>query len=299
VHGSLSAQEILYLTLAYDWMLFSHQLSNRLAKGEEVFHFCFYVLQFIASAEFCLPLLAPRACLCCPQQSVSILPAQSEDDRKTASHVNPSTVDFEAAQVRALLEQAHSISDDSAVNSRGHLSPSVNGLSESRLLPDADIVAATSFAGADVFVQPRSEVQTVSSGLTRALASAAQCRASSVQPNEAPTQRGAAMPSSEPHVDSVAGSLRGRSIPIAIPVTSLGRRCRSDVDVPIRSSAQHTEEQLVRCNRTVFSRISSELCRMCALMVIGPSPCGKLAAGEWRYPGSVSTYPSACTESET
>ena len=54
VHRTLSAAEILYLTVAYDWMLFSHQLSDRMAKGEEVFYFCFYFLQFIMGPEFSL-----------------------------------------------------------------------------------------------------------------------------------------------------------------------------------------------------------------------------------------------------
>jgi myotubularin-related protein 14 len=34
-HQSLSEMEFLYLMLAYDWMLFSHQLKNRADKGEE------------------------------------------------------------------------------------------------------------------------------------------------------------------------------------------------------------------------------------------------------------------------
>jgi hypothetical protein len=34
VHRSLNAAQILYLTVAYDWMLFGHHLHNRLEKGE-------------------------------------------------------------------------------------------------------------------------------------------------------------------------------------------------------------------------------------------------------------------------
>lgn len=62
VHRSLNATEMLYLTLAYDWMLFKHQLSDRLAKGEEVFYFCFYFLQFIHGLEFSLPPCHTGAC---------------------------------------------------------------------------------------------------------------------------------------------------------------------------------------------------------------------------------------------
>ena len=52
IHRSLDAEQILYLTLGYDWMLFSHLLTDRLDKGEDIFYFCFYMLQFIASKEF-------------------------------------------------------------------------------------------------------------------------------------------------------------------------------------------------------------------------------------------------------
>jgi hypothetical protein len=47
IHRSLSPSQILYLTTAYDWMLFGHHLSNRLGKGEDVFYFCFDFLQYI------------------------------------------------------------------------------------------------------------------------------------------------------------------------------------------------------------------------------------------------------------
>lgn len=49
VHQNLDAREILYLTIAYDWMFFGHQLSNRLRKGEDVFYFCFDFLQYITA----------------------------------------------------------------------------------------------------------------------------------------------------------------------------------------------------------------------------------------------------------
>ncbi|XP_064604588.1 myotubularin-related protein 14-like isoform X2 [Liolophura sinensis] len=54
IHKSLSATEILYLTIAYDWFLFGHDLTDRLQKGEEILYFCFHFLKFIASEEFSL-----------------------------------------------------------------------------------------------------------------------------------------------------------------------------------------------------------------------------------------------------
>ncbi|XP_069792768.1 phosphatidylinositol-3,5-bisphosphate 3-phosphatase MTMR14 isoform X3 [Narcine bancroftii] len=52
VHACLEPVEILYLTIAYDWFLFGHMLSDRLSKGEEIFFFCFNFLKHITSEEF-------------------------------------------------------------------------------------------------------------------------------------------------------------------------------------------------------------------------------------------------------
>lgn len=54
VHQSLSPLEITFLTLAYDWYLFGHNLNDRLQKGEEILFFCFYFLQFLSSDDFSL-----------------------------------------------------------------------------------------------------------------------------------------------------------------------------------------------------------------------------------------------------
>ncbi|KAK7083875.1 Myotubularin-related protein 14 [Halocaridina rubra] len=52
IHSSLDSAQILYLTIAYDWMAFGHDLQDRLHKGEDIFFFCFYFLKFIASDDF-------------------------------------------------------------------------------------------------------------------------------------------------------------------------------------------------------------------------------------------------------
>ncbi|XP_007441924.2 myotubularin-related protein 14 isoform X1 [Python bivittatus] len=52
IHTSLEPAEILYLTVAYDWFLFGHMLTDRLSKGEEIFFFCFDFLKHITSEEF-------------------------------------------------------------------------------------------------------------------------------------------------------------------------------------------------------------------------------------------------------
>lgn len=52
IHQSLNAIQMAYLTLAYDWYLFGHQLSDRLKRGEDIMFFCFHVLKYIVDEEF-------------------------------------------------------------------------------------------------------------------------------------------------------------------------------------------------------------------------------------------------------
>lgn len=52
IHQTLNAEQILFLTIAYDWYLFGHDLPDRLSKGEEIFVFCFYALKHLLGDEF-------------------------------------------------------------------------------------------------------------------------------------------------------------------------------------------------------------------------------------------------------
>ena len=52
IHCGLDSSEILYLTLSYDWLLFTHQFGNRLIKGEDIFHFTFYMLQYLCNEKY-------------------------------------------------------------------------------------------------------------------------------------------------------------------------------------------------------------------------------------------------------
>lgn len=52
IHQSLNAAQMLYFTIAYDWMLFGHDLPDRLSKGEIIFFFCFYILKSIVNEEY-------------------------------------------------------------------------------------------------------------------------------------------------------------------------------------------------------------------------------------------------------
>lgn len=52
IHQSLDAAQMLYFTIAYDWLLFGHNLPDRLNKGEVIFYFCFYILKYIVDEEY-------------------------------------------------------------------------------------------------------------------------------------------------------------------------------------------------------------------------------------------------------
>ncbi|KFM79633.1 Myotubularin-related protein 14, partial [Stegodyphus mimosarum] len=52
IHDELTPVEMAYLTLGYDWYLFGHNLPARLRKNEEIMHFCFQFLSYIASDKF-------------------------------------------------------------------------------------------------------------------------------------------------------------------------------------------------------------------------------------------------------
>lgn len=52
IHQSLNPYQMTYLTLAYDWYLFGHQLADRLKRGEDIMFFCFHVLKYIVDEEF-------------------------------------------------------------------------------------------------------------------------------------------------------------------------------------------------------------------------------------------------------
>lgn len=54
IHKSLDYKQITYLTCAYDWYLFGHQLPDRLSNGEDILYFCFHVLKYITDDQYSL-----------------------------------------------------------------------------------------------------------------------------------------------------------------------------------------------------------------------------------------------------
>jgi myotubularin-related protein 14 len=59
-HESLSVDELLFLTVAYDWLLFGHQLRDRATRHEMIFCFCFDFLAFIEDAQFAITTIDAR-----------------------------------------------------------------------------------------------------------------------------------------------------------------------------------------------------------------------------------------------
>ncbi|XP_054720741.1 myotubularin-related protein 14-like [Uloborus diversus] len=57
IHKSLNAHEMAYLTLAYDWYLFGHNLPSRVKHGEEIMHFCFNFLKYFTDDHFSATLM--------------------------------------------------------------------------------------------------------------------------------------------------------------------------------------------------------------------------------------------------
>eukprot|EP01125_Pyxidicula_operculata_P004001 TRINITY_DN1565_c2_g2_i5.p2 TRINITY_DN1565_c2_g2~~TRINITY_DN1565_c2_g2_i5.p2 ORF type:complete len:738 (-),score=171.49 TRINITY_DN1565_c2_g2_i5:224-2437(-) len=54
-HKSLDAEQILFLVIGYDWLLFGHQLLSRLKKeNSQIMYFAFWVLQYLTDDEFSL-----------------------------------------------------------------------------------------------------------------------------------------------------------------------------------------------------------------------------------------------------
>lgn len=52
IHQSFDTAQMLYFTIAYDWLLFGHDLPDRLSKGEAIFYFCFYMLKYIVDVDY-------------------------------------------------------------------------------------------------------------------------------------------------------------------------------------------------------------------------------------------------------
>ncbi|XP_037519064.2 myotubularin-related protein 14-like [Rhipicephalus sanguineus] len=117
IHQNLSALEMAYLTAAYDWFLFSHNLPNRVQKFEEIFFFCFNMLKYISTDEF------------------STLSLKSSGDTSTESTGTSTASENESRDTHASCSGLHVPAADTTTTAHGtrkfdrtHAAPSVHGL---------------------------------------------------------------------------------------------------------------------------------------------------------------------------
>lgn len=78
VHQSLNAAQMLYFTIAYDWLLFGHNLPDRLNKGEVIFYFCFYILKYIVDDEYSVLSRRTRSQHSSGSSSIDVIRTDSE-----------------------------------------------------------------------------------------------------------------------------------------------------------------------------------------------------------------------------
>lgn len=100
IHQTLTAEQILYLTIAYDWMMFRHQLVLRQMHEEDIFAFCFYFLEHITSSEFSVHTMTRRigtgtAAMSIPNPAPVYRPStlsyvSQDDDPHSAPSIAPS-----------------------------------------------------------------------------------------------------------------------------------------------------------------------------------------------------------------
>lgn len=78
IHQSLNAAQMLYFTIAYDWLLFGHNLPDRLNKGEVIFYFCFYILKYIVDDEYSVLSRRTRSQHSSGSSSIDVIRTDSE-----------------------------------------------------------------------------------------------------------------------------------------------------------------------------------------------------------------------------
>lgn len=91
-HASLSAVEMAYLTLAYDWYLFGHDLPSRLKAGEEILFFCFEFLKFISSDEFSTKKRCRRTSSNCTEPPLDVLIEEESPTKSLSSSTSSSSL---------------------------------------------------------------------------------------------------------------------------------------------------------------------------------------------------------------
>ncbi|XP_053697730.1 myotubularin-related protein 14 [Sabethes cyaneus] len=73
IHQSLNKLQMLYFTLAYDWLLFGHNLPDRLKKNEDIMFFCFEMLKHISGEEYSVLKLSTRSSHSSESSSIDVI----------------------------------------------------------------------------------------------------------------------------------------------------------------------------------------------------------------------------------
>ena len=130
VHQSLTAEEIVYLTLAYDWLLFSHQFSDRIYKNEEIMHFCFEFLKDMTSHEYSLlPVIEKNSNLFSTSDTDELFPMDNISiDNEQPGGFNISRVITETTDKETSFETIHN----------HHVCTVVNGAQTDHTLPSVE-----------------------------------------------------------------------------------------------------------------------------------------------------------------
>lgn len=101
IHESLNAKEVLYLTLAYDWLLFRHKLVDRTHKGEDIFYYCFYLLQYISGNEFSIEAIEKEVQAQSSASQACHAPCNARKRISSTSTSTPHSPEFESATMRS------------------------------------------------------------------------------------------------------------------------------------------------------------------------------------------------------
>lgn len=92
IHQNLNALEMLYLTINYDWFLFSHYLQDRCERGEDIFYFCFFFLSYMTDDSFSISSVAENVRLQqhASSHKISIRSTDDHDDDNSDGTVSSS-----------------------------------------------------------------------------------------------------------------------------------------------------------------------------------------------------------------
>lgn len=121
IHQTLTAMQMAYLTVAYDWYLFGHKLPDRLSRCEDILLFCFHVLKHISDEDFSIVEHRKRTKTSSSSGSSSIIVLKSSDCSEEEPHREENLLNFDQDS-----NDSYSNSNCSNSNSNSNCDISVN-----------------------------------------------------------------------------------------------------------------------------------------------------------------------------